>query len=295
MIYLKRGLWNLIWALAWVAAAPAAIRAAEVPALTSIDRAFARMYNLDFVGVHAILDAEVRSHPENPLAYSVRGAAHLFSEFSRLKILEFEFFEDDDKVTDRKKLKPDPKTREELFKMTAEARKRALARLAVDSNDCNALFALSMAAGVETDYVGFVEKKYLRTYSLSKENQQYARKLLSMNPPFNDAFLTLGTVEYVVSKLNFFFRLFIRFDKIEGSKQKAIEDLRKVITTGRYYPPFAKILLSVIYLRDKQAQQALVLLKELARDYPDNYVFRNEVKRVAEQASQPQISRGRRP
>jgi hypothetical protein len=116
-----------------------------------------------------------------------------------------------------------------------------------------------------------------------------------MNPPFNDAYLTLGTVEYVVSKLNFFFRLFIRFDQIEGSKLKAIDNLRKVISSGRYYPPFAKILLSVIYLRDKQLQQALVLLKELERDYPDNNVFHNQVKRVSELTNQPQTSDRRRP
>jgi tetratricopeptide (TPR) repeat protein len=293
MLYLQQGMLNLIWTLSWLAAAPVAGQAAEVRSPTSIDRAFVRMYNLDFTGTHAILDTEVRDHPDNPLTYSVRGAAYLFSEFSRLKILEFEFFEDDDKVIDRKKLKPDATAREQLFKMTGEARKRAMARLAVDPDDINALFALSMAVGVETDYVGFVEKRYLKTYSLSKENQKYARKLLAMNPPFNDAYLTLGTVEYVVSKLNFFFRLFVRFDRIEGSKLKAIEDLRKVVASGRYYPPFAKTLLSVIYLRDKQPQQALVLLRELARDYPDNNIFRNEVKRVSELANQPQISGSR--
>jgi tetratricopeptide (TPR) repeat protein len=295
MLCLRQGVLSLIWTLSWLVTAPVAVCAAEVPSPTPIDRAFARMYNLDFSGTHAILDAEVRDHPDNPLIYSVRGAAHMLSEFSRLKILEFEFFEDDDKVTDRKKLKPDPTAREQLFKMTAEARKRALARLAVDPNDSNALFALSMAAGVETDYVGFVEKKYFRTYSLSKENQQYAHKLLAMNPPINDAYLTLGTVEYVVSKLNFFFRLFIRFDQIEGNKLRAIENLRKVIASGRYYPPFAKILLSVIYLRDRQPQQALILLKELARDYPDNGIFRNQVNRASELANQPQISGRRRP
>jgi tetratricopeptide (TPR) repeat protein len=115
---------------------------------------------------------------------------------------------------------------------------------------------------------------------LSKEAQQYARKLLAMNPPFFDAYMTLGSVEYIVSSLNFFFRLFVRFDQIEGSKQKAIENLNKVIAYGRFYPPFAKILLSVIYLRENQQQQALKLLQEMERDYPENPLFKNEVKRV---------------
>jgi hypothetical protein len=279
---------NLIWSLGLLVTVAASGQAADVHASSPIDRAFSHMYNLDFAGTHAILDAEMRDHPDNPLIYSVRGAAYLFSEFDRLKILEFDFYENDDKVTDRKKLKPDPVAREKLFQVTAEARKRALARLAIDPKDREAKFAMCMATGVEMDYEGLVAKKYFRTYSLSKEGQKYARELLAMNPPFYDAYLTLGTVEYVVSNLNFFFRLFIRFDQIEGSRPKAIENLKKVVASGHYYPPFAKILLTVIYLRDNQLQQALVLLKELERDYPDNRVFRNEVKRTLDRISSGQ-------
>jgi tetratricopeptide (TPR) repeat protein len=276
---------NLIWIVTWLVVIGSAGRAQSVPPPTGLDRAFNRIYNFDFPGAYAILDAEQRAHPDSPLVYSVRSAAYLFSEFHRMKILEMDFFADDDKVTDRKRVKPDPAARVELFRVTAEARKRAQERLAANQQDREAMFALLMATAVETDYVGIVEKRYFRTYSLSKEAQQYARKLLALNPPFCDANMTLGSVEYVVSNLNFFFRLLIHFDQIEGSKQKAIMDLKKVIECGRFYPPFAKILLSVIYLREKQPQQALVLLKEMARDCPENPLIRDEVKRVSEKIS----------
>jgi hypothetical protein len=271
---------NLIWILAWLGNGLVAAQTPMTPPPTAIDRAFNQLYNYDFAGAHAILDAEQRIHPEDPLIYAVRGAAYLFSEFDRLKILESDFFADDDQITDRKRLKPDPAARERLFQATAEARKRALARLAVDPNDTNAMFALCTAAGAETDYFGLIEKKYFRAYSLSKESQQYARKLLAMKPPFYDAYLTLGTAEYVVGSLNFFFRLFIRFNQIEGSKQKGIENLKKVIAGGRYFPPFAKTLLVAIYLREKQVEPALVLMKELERDFPGNPLIKKEMKRA---------------
>jgi hypothetical protein len=276
---------NLFCVLGFLGAAATAVQAAPTPPPSAIDRAFNRLYNYDFAAAHAILDEELLKRPEDPLIYAVRGAAHLFSEFDRLKILELEFFADDDKVTDRKKLKPDPKAREQLFKVTGEARKLASARLAMDPNDHEAMFALCTAAGTETDYMGLIEKRYFRTYSLSKESQLYARKLLAMNPPFYDAYLTLGTVEYVVGSLNFFFRLFIRFDQIEGSKQKAIEDLKEVVQHGRYFPPFAKTLLSAIYLREKQPQQALALMKELERDFPENPLVKKEIKRATDMIS----------
>jgi hypothetical protein len=281
-LHLRLAMKNLVHIAATFIVVASSAQAQNLPAPAALDRAFNRIYNFDFVGVHAILDAEVRAHPDNPLIYSVRGAAYLFYEFHRMRILEIDFFADDDKVTDKKMVKPDPAARAEFFNATEEARKRAQTRLTANPQDRDALFALLMAAALETDYVGIVEKKYFRTYSLSKEAQQYARKLLAMSPPCYDAYMTLGTVEYVVSRLNFFFRLFVHFDQIEGSKQKAVENLKKVIEGGHYYPPFAKILLSVIYLRENQTEQALALLKEMERDYPENPLIRNEVKRVLE-------------
>lgn len=270
---------NLMCVLMWLVAAAGQAKAVQQP--TAIDRAFNRMYNCDFAGAHAILDEQIRIHPEDPLLYSVQAAAYLYSEFQRLKILETDFFADDNKITGKRILKPDPWSRAKLFQKTGEARKRAAEKLASDPKDRNAMFALCMASGVETDYTSLVEKKYIRSYSLSKESQLYARKLLSMNPPFYDAYLTLGSVEYVVGNLNFFFKLFIRFDQIEGSKQKAVEELKRVIENGRYYPPFAKILLSVIYLRENQPQQALALLKEMQRDFPENPLIKDEVSRIS--------------
>jgi len=263
-----------------LAALPGPQQAADAP--PAIDRAFQRMYNFDFAGMHKILDEYVRAHAEDPLAYSTRAGAYLFSELYRLKILETDFFIDDNQVTDRKRWKPDPAVRAQLFQMTGEARKRAAAVLKSAPNDRNAMFAMCMATGIETDYTILVEKKYFRSFSLSRESQGYARRLLALNPPIHDAYLTLGMVEYVVGNMNWFFRLFVRFDQIEGSKQKAVENLKNVVAGGRYYPPMAKILLSVIYLREQQPAMALTLLTELERDFPENPLIRSEARKAAD-------------
>lgn len=252
-------------------------------AQAALDRAANRMYNADFAGAYAILDEEARRHPDEPLVHSIRAAAILFSEFNRLQILEFQFAADDEQVTDRRRLKPDGATRAQLFKALAEARARSHARLTVQPGNPDATFALCMATGVEADYTSLVEKRYLRTYSLSKEAQGYARKLLAMDPPVYDAYLTLGSAEYVVGQLNWLFRLFVRFDRIEGSTPKAIANLRQVIEKGRYYPPFAKILLALVHVREKQPRQALALMQEVLRDFPENPLARREVARLTAQ------------
>jgi hypothetical protein len=245
----------------------------------AIDCAFNRIYNFDFSGVNGILDKLERKDPTYPITYSVRAASLLFSELHRMKILETEFFSSDNKVTSVK-LKADPSIRQQIFKATGDARRLAGKRLAADAADRDAMFAMCMATGIETDYTILVEKKYFRSFALSKQSQLYAHKLLALNPPVYDAYLTLGSVEYVVGSMNFFFRLFVHFDQIKGSKQAGVENLKQVVEYGRYYPPFAKILLSVIYLRENQPKLAQPLLTELERQYPENPLLHTEVARV---------------
>lgn len=248
---------------------------------TLIDRALGRMYNCDFAGAHALLDEQIRTEPANPLGYAMRAAACLYGEFDRMGVLESQFFTDDDTVTDKKKLKPDPAVKARLYAATTEARQRATARLATNSSDRDAMLAMCMTAGLETDYTTLVEKSYLRGYSLSKEAQLYAHKLLALDPPVADAYLTLGSVEYVVANMNWFFRLFIRFDQIEGSKPRSIANLKQVIASGRYYRPMAQVLLALIYLREHQPEQSMALLQELQREFPDNRLFSTEAARLA--------------
>jgi hypothetical protein len=252
---------------------------------TAIDKAFNRMYNFDFTGMYSILDEHAGMNPEDPMTYSAHAVGLLFFELNRMQILATEFFTNDDLLTDRKRLKPDLALRAKLFQMTKEARRKATAILAQKPGDRNAMSAICTAAEVETDYTILVEKRYLRSFSMSKESQKHARSLLSMNPPVFDAHLTLGMVEYVVSNMNWFYRLFVHFHQIEGSKQKAIENLRLVAERGRYYAPLAKILLSVIYLREKQPYQALVLMRELERDFPENPLIQSELRKILAQTS----------
>ena len=68
--------------------------------------------------------------------------------------------------------------------------------------------------------------------------------------------------------------------QIQGSKEKGIENLKQVALHGQYYGPFAKILLAVVYLREKKPQEARIYLSEVARDYPENPLIRKELDKL---------------
>jgi hypothetical protein len=67
---------------------------------------------------------------------------------------------------------------------------------------------------------------------------------------------------------------------VDGSKQKGVDRLLLVAHEGHYFKPFSKILLSIIALREKRPHDAQQFLIELARDYPDNRLFRKELNKL---------------
>ena len=252
---------------------------------TAIDAAFVRLYNFDFAGAESILEKHERLCPSDPLIYSVRAASLLFAEMYRLQILQTEFFVDDENIGDDRKLKADPALREALFKALRQSREYAVAKLGTNPDDRDALLAMCMSQGVETDYVAFVERRRWRGLKMAGQANVYAQKLLAMRPPMYDAYHTVGMIEYVMGSVPFFVRWFVRFDQIRGSKQIGIQNLKLVAQYGRYYRPFAKVLLSVIYLREKQPKLAEELLAELAHDFPDNLLVKKELAKVRRMAS----------
>ena len=268
-------------ALATVQVASARPTAQASPS-TAIDHAFQRLYSFDFQGSLAILDEQARVDPANPLVPAVRAATYLFMEMDRLGILETRFFMNDDNLADgASSPSPDPAVRTRLFAALAGARRLAADRLATLPDDVDALFALCMAASVETDYTALVERRTWRSIKLAPTTLEPARKLLARKPPFYDAYLNFGSLEYIVGDLPFFIRWVVRYDGVQGSKRVGIEQLKLTAQYGRYYGPFARILLIVVSLREKKYADAVTLLTELSRQFPENRLFQKELPLLA--------------
>src|SRR5262249_40061996 len=152
---------------------------------------------------------------------------------------------DDKRIADKKKrLDPDPLIRERFLKAVSDTEARAQAALKVNPDDRQALFAMCIAQGVSTDYMAFVEKRQIASLSPAKRSNTYAQRLLRLDPKFYDAYLTTGISEYMLGSLPFFVRWFVKFDNVAGDKQRGIDRLELVSREGRYFRPFAKILLA---------------------------------------------------
>jgi hypothetical protein len=250
-------------------------------AASPIDKAFDRLYDFDFQAAHTILEAHLRANPADALGHAVRASAFLFQELHRLRILESEFFAEDKRVIEKKKLQPDAATRTAFQSELTSAQREAERNIAAKPDDTDALFTLSLVSGLQADYLALIEKKQWQSLSFFKQSQTWSMRLLKSRPDFADAELTGGACEYLIGSLPIVVRWFIRVDGVEGQKGLATKKLERVATSGRYLGPFARILLAIVHLREKQPSRALAILNQLSRDFPHNPLFRSEAQKVA--------------
>ncbi len=283
---MKQQLKNM-FGLMIVASLPA--MGADIEVHVSIQTALNHLYNFDFDGAHKILDGHISEKQNDPIGHGIRASAFLFYELDRLAILESEFFKDDENIKDKKELKADPEIRKKLFAALDQTEELALAQLEGNPNDVNALFALCLKEGVLTDYKALVEKKGLKSLKNAKASNKWAVQLLAIEPNFHDAYLTTGINEYLIGSLPFFVKWFVRMDGVKGSKEQAFANLELVAEKGQYLGPFAKILLSIICLREKKPEKARQLLAELSDRYPQNPLLKKELARVTEKLANGEI------
>ena len=71
-----------------------------------------------------------------------------------------------------------------------------------------------------------------------------------------------------------------RFAGIRGDKRGGIQQLEIAAAQGRYLRPFAKILLALAALREKQPALARTQLAELVAEFPQNPLFASELAKL---------------
>jgi hypothetical protein len=219
-------------------------------------------------------------HPEDPLGSAAEAASYLFEECYRQGVLTSDFFLDDKRLLGILPLKPDQRLRDAFFAAEMRAQELARHRLDIDSQDGNALFALTLSVGMQADYIGLIDRRRRDSLGMIREAEGLAQQLLRLNPAAADAYLTLGAVNYVIGSLPTFTRLLLHFERIGGDKRVGIEQIGTAAARGRYLRPLAKIILALVDLREKKAALARTQLMELVAEFPQNPLFVRELAKL---------------
>jgi len=257
--------------------------AASIPAAGSseLDDGYRAMYNLDFSGAHKSFSEFERRQPADPFGPASDAAAYLFSEFERLKVLRSEFFSEDKSFLGAPKLKADPAIKAEFEKALSRSQNLSLEMQKEGKTPERAMFASLVCLALQADYLAMIEKENWRALNEIKDARTRAEALVAKDPSLKDAYLSVGVENYLLSQKGAPVRMFLRLTGAQTDKDVGIQKLKIVAKDGHYFKPYAKILLAIAAVRDKNRPAAEQLMSELAREFPGNGLFRDEMKKLS--------------
>lgn len=255
----------------------AGIAALHVPEL---ETGFHLLYELKPVEARAQFRIWQQAHPDDPLGGASEAASYLFEECYRQGVLTSDFFGDNKRFLGKIALKPDPELRAAFFAAGKRAQDLAQRRLKEDPDDTNALFAMTLSVGLQADYASLIDKHQVESLKMIGDADKYARRLLIVAPEAADAYLTLGTANYIIGSLPGFKKFILGVAGIHGDKKLGLQQLEVAAAGGHYLRPFAKIMLALAAFREKKPEVARAQLEELVAEFPENQLFVGELNKV---------------
>lgn len=147
-------------------------------------------------------------------------------------------------------------------------------RLAEDPDDLEATYLLGSTYGLRASFEVTVNHDTRGALSDAKEAWRLEKLVVTADPRYYDAYLTIGVYEYVTGSLPFYLRWIASLAGFRGSKSDGIVKIEAAARSGRTSWRDAKTVLSVIYAREERFEEALKLLRELAIAAPHNHVLR---------------------
>ena len=132
-------------------------------------------------------------------------------------------------------------------------------------------------------YAALIDKSNLTSLHYTRTADQWARQLLAVDPNCSDAHVATGFSKYIIGSMSAPMRWILRVGGVSGDKKQGISELQITATTGQYLAPFARILLAIAYVREKDTMKARELLASLRDQYPKNPLFAREIARLQAQ------------
>ena len=234
------------------------------------------LYEQKFAEARKVFEDWAAKNPSEPFGQVSIAASYLFEEFYRQHVLTSDYFLDDKRFLGGISGTPDPERIKAFERASANARALAVQRLKQNKRDPEALFAITLAAGMQSDADSMLLKKHYDALKHLKEANNNAEILLADHPDVYDVYVAPGIAYYVIGSLSGSARFILWFGGIHGDKELGMQKVQKTAEEGNYLRPFARILLALSARREKKDALAIKNLKELTDEFPGNTVYETE-------------------
>ena len=239
--------------------------------------AIEHLRNLEYDAAKAQLRGYVDAHPSDLQAWNYLAIATLYDEMFERGVLESGVYGEGGDIFKPSKVAVTPSFQQELFSILDKSQQLAEERIKSDPRDKDAMYWAGVGHGTRATYHFALRKEYLPALHEATAAYDYHTGLLKLDADYVDSYLVVGVNNYVVGSLPWYFKVFASMTGRHGDRAEGLRQVKRVTEQGNYAREDSKLMLAVLYQREKMYAPALSLYQEMAHSFPRNYLLQYEV------------------
>ena len=243
-------------------------------------RGLDHFYNLELNEALRDFRAYTQAAPDDPDRHNLIAQGVLFNLMLRNGALESELVTGNNPFLRLPKMEPTREESQEFATAIRKAIELSQARLNRNPKDVGALYAIGVAVALRGNYNFLVTKAWFDALRDVTNARKMHNQVTELDPANIDARLLQGAHDYVVGSLPWGYRMLGFLAGFRGDRDQGIKTIRLVAERGTRNASDAKILLGVIYRRERRPGDAIPLVSDLLKRYPRNYLFLLELSQM---------------
>jgi tetratricopeptide (TPR) repeat protein len=238
------------------------------------DQSTDALYNLDFSTAQHGYETLTHDYPANPDYWNALASSQWLRIMYDQEKLNIESFSGDSFGTKDSRDTVSAADEKRLRDTLATAIAKADAMLKSNPKDVRALYAKGISNAMIASFEASAKRSYFSAGSKAKAARDLHQQVLNIDPNFDDARMTVGAVNYAVGVMPGFIRFLLMPLGIRSDgKDVGIQQLETAAAKGKNSATDARMMLIIVYNREKRYDEALKNVTELHERYPRNFIF----------------------
>lgn len=239
-----------------------------------IERGFTHIYDLEYQEAEKVFEQAIALYPDHPSGYLYLATNIWLRELAEGRELTFEQFVAAEQLARRpRRRKVDPALEQRFRQLIDTAIEKAESKLEANERDAESLYLLGTAHGTLAGFEATVSRKFFSALRNGSKAFDYHKKVVELDPTFYDSYLTIGMYDYIAGSLPRTVKWLAFLFGFRGNKERGLLEIQLAAEKGRYNSKDAKVMLTVLSIREKRPLVALKYLSELHKLHPKNYLI----------------------
>jgi tetratricopeptide (TPR) repeat protein len=250
-------------------------------------KGFDHVYSLDYEDARSAfqnLRERYPQHPGPPLYLALTLWQH---ELFRRQDLGLDRFVSPESFMQARGRQMPAEERTAFFRYIGESQAACQAILKEKPGDRDARYFLGAAHGALAAFAVTIDRDKREAFRQGKQAYQYHLGIVTEQPDYYDAYVTLGLYEYIVANLPWYMKWIAQIAGYKGTEERGFKYLRLAATKSPFIAVNARSMLIVLCVREKMYDEALENAQFLHRRYPRNFQLHLNVARILTEMNRP--------